>query len=471
MIVEMLNGWNDVNAAWSKWLNKKRLENWAGQMVGNEKTFENAALTLYRQKSFFNRWRNKSITSENEDEPIAFNPSNKARFGKLVKAAKQSKNKPSPSSLDDESIPMKGSSSQRPQAIDRNHKVTSFHVEHQHKVEFTDCGAQTGYDLLMPLVLGLRKRKNSDERRNSMHAAPSQRSNSITDSFGRRQGSQRGGDRYFIRKHSAASDSGETDLLLENEHDHADLAAHDMCRQSMYNPAMSPSFSTDVIMCDSTSEEEFSDHNILEEDPNEDLDQILSEAGSQSHSSFTSLNSVKLDFEPVIEHRVQVSPCRPPVIRDPQTNADIKSAAIAASPPNVHYISLSDTCPSGDKPEGAKIFFPQPISHRTKAPAIPSILINQSSASAPGSSTNRELMTTDFYTESDDHRRPSGVSQESSSSSSCAAEVLSTLSPDELRSMGISELDDDAESVAKFQDYLRSRGLNLDLSSVQSSDV
>ena len=47
------------------------------------------------------------------------------------------------------------------------------------------------------------------------------------------------------------------------------------------------------------------------------------------------------------------------------------------------------------------------------------------------------------------------------------------MSPEELSMKGVRHLPDenDPDSVARFREYLRSRGLELDLSSVQSSDV
>lgn len=456
----------------------------------NEKTFENAALTLYRQKSFFNRWRNKSITSEAEIPQLG--STQKDRLGIAGRLSKAAKNASKPGSRD-ESIPLRGGANQdskRPRAIDHpvsNHRSsTSFQVELAPTSHTSsDSSTQTGFELLMPLVLGLRRRKRSSDDRSAN--CDNLRAHSIAE--GRRHskvssGSRSSLDRYFLRKPSGASmggDSSETDLLLANDHEPG------AARQHQINAAANHSFlsSDGILTCDdSTSEEDLTDQHLLE-DPNPDLDEILSGAG-QMQGSFLSLHSLKLDID---------TPPPPSYESCTPRKSDIEMGLSQVSTVNLidvgdrdasghHYIPLDSRgrqCHNAAdqhhnvSSDGARMQPPyrrtsQTASIQEAGGATPSILIDQTPISSVAGSRRGGARRKDFFTQADVQRRPSGISGTSSSSSECA-EALAALSPEELRSMGISELDDDSESVAKFQDYLRSRGLDLDLTSVQSSDV
>jgi hypothetical protein len=468
-----------------------------------DKTFEGAAIALYRQKNFFNRWKSKS-------SPLAATP----RYPPPSGSGRGSvHNKHEVIALNHSYSP----ASRRTDLRDLNDSM-EIHHQREQQPRSSHTGVQTSPDLLDNYVVGLRKRNRShrsiaslqslEEMRDARQSAAAARIQQDMSPGHRSQNDITPTQDCLIRP-AKLQYTDQSPLLASYEH--------------------SPLLSRDASFPapgSTTSEETLSDP----EDTLNDIEELLS--GACPHEgSFASLCTdspvqvypykrpqslaygLRTSVEPGERSSKPTSPCSPVALTLPSSvipRIDIQLASPCPndsrrnsgtsgknSPPNV----TTNVSSSGQTNSSSKV--PNSVTARVEMHTSPNVPNNASTSGQMNASSkvpnhvsttvqmhtspNPQSSSSNANSQAPTTARPNTISTDTSPHTSSLPQSLKSSprssqssspppDPSDTCYNGQEDGEDDggnrdANSVSKFQAYLRSKGIELDITSVQSSDV
>ena len=487
----------------------------------HEKTFEQAAMTVYRQKSFFNKWKNKSIKTETRGSHSKHNGrtgshhnvrasnmrANTVNIPRIrFSAVKHIRSSPG---LGHRGESQPRSSGYREDVSTNEPPRLQVHLAPDpsysastvvYPPSYIDTAVQTDDWEFLPSPQGLRRRirssTSSDRSGGFLTPSTSPRPN------GRRIGMSEGPSRAvnaFSLAPAHYMECTETDSLLPGNRNVLSLSDRSLATKSTVLTPVSPftpgsdrspllSSNDDHFAYESTSEESLSNTCDDDDEGLDDLEELLSGVYSGSYTgSFSSdiagpeqrrtscdangkfkRNNGRTDNKKRgskdhnasslerLPHVLVLESPKEPVSRDLSLRCVKSAPSLTEEDP---VIPLSPPLP--DSP--------------TSPHTLPQSFYNyEPPDERSNSGTGKSQRTSNNKTECEScqpstsgikrsHSHPSGSTDTSKSKDKVSVEDISL--------NGMTLLDDEAESVSKFQDFLRSKGLKQDLTSIQSSDV
>ena len=472
-------------------------------------------MTLYRQKNFFNRWKHKSSSTRRTGHGHGgYGPGASRHYNSSPASARHHNVRVDVTGrgamASRESIPLRVNGARShppsPRRLEeiataesdflREDPSASISVSGRSSMRacysLTDSGVQTDDELLQSLVCNLRKRVISGSGSNNTSKVGSHvRKASYTSTANRENLNDHSRSGGPFDRDKAVVGPTEQDCLLgldRNRKVGASVEPH-LLSTSEQLPLLSSGdhspLTDEQFLCDSTSEETLSDQEFV--NPlDEDIEDVLSGACSIDGGSLGSLCISDFELPGQSDNRRVAGRSH----RLPHTvHLNLQSTAIgpaqsqlAQSPSSEETCSLVDEALQHGKARRRS----RPVTNSTSKShrsSIPEIQIDKASS---GDRLGARGLTVDTADQSsvDGHTGSVSDSRRSSAASSGDASITSSnerpslnnsASPEEHASLqNLPEQhrsSSDSDSVSKFQQYLRSRGLNLDMTSVQSSDV
>lgn len=540
----------------------------------NEKSFENAALTIYRQRNFFDRWRQKSVSAEVPSSQQPQISTKQSVWGKVHNTS---------------GIPLSSNGSLSPQDTATHNPVArivearrirapapfanfkdlddmecEFEVmntvidNHDLSLCKSDCGVQTGEELLESLIGGLRRRKVSYESQGSL-STKSGKSLAISTGYNSASNSnhRESPNTNFTNNHSRIKESNQTIgnpsmVIYDNHNKLSDpstiIKNHGATSlTSNANTVPSVTFSDDKHLIDTNKYTDSIANNCFNRGANEHLSQHVCVSGSNHDASDSCpllLSDNTVDCDSTSEDTLSE--------RDPFV--DIEDLLIDVEPHKGSFgtlkegskssrISLSDTTgdtalykPENKTHEGVLMDKVVAVGYSSASPSLPHKELLSRRASSPSQHTQNSYRIansqhrgsfgdTSWIGPSNSNKMPipsilvERASQSSSDWTPCSMSVDSGRPSGEIEddsrrpsllscdnhadrtSAEVSSIEDFSmysinrsdssgtdhsvfeksgtekypggkkDSVTEFQEYLQTKGLQLDLNSVQSSEV
>lgn len=465
----------------------------------NEKSFEHAALTIYRQRNFFDRWRHKSISCHENDTSatgsgnyekviisapppfrsnsndsnacMSSSPQETARNTFVTRPNDQAPARriraPAPFADFSDSADMETEFEIMDNAIRQQNSRDCFISNDNssgsiknYKKETVESFVQTGEELLDSLISGLRRRKISKDLTNAPHISLSH-NNTGHSALHKRNSNGNTSGTNIIMEPSSSFNLGANGHLQTN-----------CCALSSNQDVsdISPLLKSGMAEFDSPSEETLS-----EKDPFVDIDDLLMDVEPHRGSFSSTLKGSKSSKQSLSETSSSPPPLSPLV----------KEILPSGHTQHINNNQTSFQHTRNDPGLVMADVIPQ-TSGNSAAAMIPHILVERASHS----SGDYSAMSRDSGRPSDsESRRPSFLSNCDNKSADRTSAELSSIEDFSMYSTSINRSDSSSgtehsvfgksssgdpikkDSVTEFQEYLKTKGLQLDMNSVQSSEV